>query len=97
MWDWKLSSGWTDHRQHHPGGNLGRQPASSVQTDTSALSHCLYNCLAELVWQIRLNLDLDPATLDTVPGFQEFLYLSQVYQATALQASYPPRPLLSYV
>ena len=40
------------------------------------------------MWQIRLNLDLDPATLDTVPGFQEFLYLSQVYQATALQASF---------
>ena len=44
------------------------------------------------MWQIRLNLDLDPATLDTVPGFQEFLYLSQVYQATALQAIHYPLP-----
>ena len=46
------------------------------------------------MWQIRLNLDLDPATLDTVPGFQEFLYLSQVYQATALQASFESNPQL---
>ena len=32
----------------------------------------------ELLWQIGLNMHLDPATLDTREGFQEFLYLTQV-------------------
>ena len=32
----------------------------------------------ELLWQIGLNMHLDPATLDTRDGFQEFLYLTQV-------------------
>ena len=39
----------------------------------------------ELLWQIGLNMDLDPASLETREGFQEFLYLSQVYQAVSLK------------
>ena len=35
----------------------------------------------ELLWQIGLNMNLDPATLDTVDGFKEFLYLTQVWEA----------------
>ena len=39
----------------------------------------------ELLWQIGLNMDLDPASLETREGFKEFLYLSQVYQAVSLK------------
>ena len=39
----------------------------------------------ELLWQISLNMDLDQSQLDTVTGLQEFLYLSQVYQAVSLK------------
>ena len=34
----------------------------------------------ELLWQIGLNMNLDAATLDTVDGFKEFLFLTQVWQ-----------------
>jgi len=39
----------------------------------------------ELLWQIGLNMNLDAETLDTVDGFKEFLYLTQVQQAVALK------------
>ena len=39
----------------------------------------------ELTWQISLNMDLNMASLDSVSGFQEFLYLAQVYQAVSLK------------
>ena len=39
----------------------------------------------ELLWQINLNLDLDQDSLNNVQGLQEFLYLTQVYQAVSLK------------
>ena len=38
----------------------------------------------ELLWQIGLNMNLDEETLDTVDGFKEFLFLTQVWQKQGL-------------
>ena len=40
----------------------------------------------ELLWQIGLNMHLDPATLDTREGFLEFLYLAQVRHDTYMSS-----------
>ena len=66
------------------------EPVSEVEdwsVHSAWMSHRQHhpNGNMELLWQISLNMDLDQTQLDTVTGFQEFLYLSQVYQAVSLK------------